>query len=89
MVGGDNDEYYTPQSLVLAAVTASSDSDPVISFGVGVQEAVATAVRYTKLVFTLFTRGYIRVILVPSSLSLSTSSGAGTDEGIAPLWAER
>ena len=59
---------------VLAAVALLSDSELVIPFGFEGQEAVATSVRYTKLTLTVFSWGYLLVLLGLFSSSYSTDT---------------
>ena len=86
--GGDGeDDDYAPPPPESAAVAALPDSEPEISFGFWGQEAIAIAVGCTDLVFVVFSRGYILVLL--GSYSLSSFTGSGTDKGTAALGAAR
>ena len=76
-----------PSPPELLEVAGLSDSYPVIPFGFGGKEAVADAVEYTKLVFTVFSRGYLITFLGSSSSSSSTS--AGTNEYMTALGVAR
>ena len=61
---GDYDyNKYAPPHPKSEAVAASSNSDLVIPFAFGYEEAVATAVGYTKLVFTVFSWAYILILV--------------------------
>ena len=79
-----DDEDYAPTPLALVTAAATSDSEPVVPFGFRGQEDVSTEVRYTEIAFSLFSRGYLLVLLglYSSSLFLSFSSGAGTNKDV-------
>ena len=64
----EDEDDYDPLPLELLAAASSSDLEPVIPLLFGFQEAVETAVKYTKLAFSVLVRGYILVLLVASSL---------------------
>ena len=49
--------------ISLRALAELSDLKPAIPFGFRGQEAVATAARYTNLVFAVFAQGYPLVLL--------------------------
>ena len=70
-VGGCENYLYYPTPLVLAEAVASYDSEPVISFGFGWEEAVATANGYTNLRFV----GFARVVLLDSPWDFMGGAG--------------
>ena len=75
----DDSDNYNPNSLPAAAVAALSDSEPAIPFGFGGQEAVETLVGYTEIKFSIFTQGYLLILLGFSSLSYFTGTGINED----------
>ena len=54
---------YSPPHPESKTAAASSDLDPVITFAFRGGEAVSTVVRYTKLSFAIFARGYLLVLV--------------------------
>ena len=69
-MGNGNNNASRPPSL--AALEASSDLEPEITFGFGGQEFMETAAEYTNLTFAVFAHGCLLVLLGFSSSSLST-----------------
>ena len=65
--GNNNDNNYASLPSSLAALADFSDSEPVIPFDFGVQESVTTAAGYPKIVFAVFARGYLLVLMGFSS----------------------
>ena len=61
--GDNDDDYYAPPHLESEAAAALSDSDPVIPFMFGYKEAMVTVVGYTDLELSVFTQGYLLVLV--------------------------
>ena len=66
-----------------ASAAASSDLDLEILFVFGEKYSMEAAVGYKKLAFSVFTWGYLTVLLRSFSLSLFT--GDDTDEDVTSL----
>ena len=71
----------------LAAAAESSDLEPEIPFVLGGEICCVDCSRYTKIAFVAFSCGYTLALL--GSSSLSSFTGASTEEDAAALGEER
>ena len=61
--GDDDYNDYTPPHPEYDAAAVLSDSEPAILFAFGGKYAMENAVEYTEIVFAVFDRGYLLVLV--------------------------
>ena len=82
--GRGDDEYddYAPPHPESESAVASSDLEPAIMFTFKGKEAVSAAVGYTEVVFAVFARGYLLVILDLSTVAVTNEVTASIGAAI-------